>query len=601
MIWLLLAVEGILGGELSFIASVDKTRLSIDEQLTLTVSVSGKDVGAVSEPEPPSLDGFQVEGTSSSTSSQFQFINGKMSSSKTIDFIYYLRPIQTGELKIGSFKLKIKGESYHTDPLTVQVTKSAGGTARPPQTAAPQVPSGEPLGGKGDVFLLATYSPQKAYFGEQVTVTYLLCTRRDLINVGYGQFPSYTGFWAEEIYQAKALDFCPQVIEGKRYDVAKIREVALFPTTTGQLKIDPLELVCDVRVRTRDFFDSFWGRSKRLRTKSNPGEIEVIPLPEEGRPEGFDGVVGDFTLQSELDNRQVQAGHPVNLNITIQGRGNLRLITKPKLPSLEGFKRYEPEIEEKISKVDSRIGGSKTFKYVLIPQKEGEFRIDPLTLPYFDPQARCYRLARSQCLTLKVTPGEKEEAGAAYPISKEIKLLGKDIRYIKPNLAKLSPQGKELYKSSPYLILHILPFLAIFSSFVYRRHHLKVSQDIGYARQRRAKGLTQRRLKATKRFLKDGSGEEFYGTISKALTDYIGDKLNIEATGLTTDRLLDELRERGYSQEVRGKFSTCFHNCDLARFSPSGMSREGMKETLRLAQESILTLEKTTKQGGKIG
>ena len=207
--FLLIGLEMVRGGELTFIASVDKQRLSLNEQLTLTVTVSGKDVGSVAEPEPPSLEGFQVVGTNSSTSSQFQFINGRMSSSKTINFIYYLQPIKVGELKIGSFKLKVRGKTYHTDPITVKVTKSAGGAAKLPHPTAPQVPSGEVSTGRGSLFLSALYSPKEVYVGEQVTATYLLCTREDLANVQYGQLPSHTGFWSEDIYRAKALNFFP--------------------------------------------------------------------------------------------------------------------------------------------------------------------------------------------------------------------------------------------------------------------------------------------------------------------------------------------------------------------------------------------------------
>lgn len=598
---LIIGLKGVQGGELSFIASVDKTELTIDEQLTLTVTVSGKDVGSVSEPETPPLDGFQVVGTSSSTSSQFQFINGRMSSSKTIDFIYYLQPTQIGKIKIGSFKLKIKGKTYRTDPITVQVTKSAGGTAQVPQATTPLIPSGKISEGRGDVFLQATYYPQKVYVGEQVTVTYLLCTRKDLANVRYGQLPSNTGFWTEEIYQAKTLNFHPQVINGKRYDVAKIREVALFPTTAGQLKVDPLELVCDVQVRSGDFFDSFWGRSKRVRIKSDPGKVEILSLPEEGKPDGFAGAVGDFAIQSMVDKKQVAAGNPVNLTVIIQGSGNLKLMTAPQFPSLEEFKRYEPEVKEETSKTNSRVGGRKVFRYVLIPEKEGEYLIDPIVLPYFDPKAKCYRQARSQPISLKVIPGEKERAVAALPLSREVRLLGRDIRYIKPNLARLSDQGEDFYKSPLYILLHILPVLAIFTSFAYRRHRIRISQDVGYARQRRAKGLTRRKLKEARKLLKEGSLGEFYGAISKALTDYIGDKLNIEATGLTTDQLLDLLEERGYPPEVRERYLKCFNNGDLARFSPSGVSSGEMEETLRLAQEAILALEKATNQGGKNG
>ncbi len=596
----LVGLRGVQAGELSFSASVDRRQLSLGEQLTLTVSVSGKGVGSVSEPEAPSLAGFEVVGTNSSTSSQIQFINGRMSSSKTRDFIYYLQPTRVGELKIGSFRLKVKGKTYATDPIVIQVTPSAGGTAQVPQFATPQIPSGKVSGRRGDLLLLATYSPQRVYIGEQVTVTYLLCTRSDLRNVQLGQLPSNTGFWAEELYQAKTLNFHPQVINGRRYRVAKIREVALFPTTTGELKINPMELVCDVQLRSNDFFD-FWGRSKRIKIRSNPGEIRVNPLPELGKPATFAGAVGHFTVQAAIDKKQVAAGNPINLTVTIQGTGNLKLMPAPQLSSLEGFKRYEPEVEEKISKVNLQVGGRKTFNYVLIPEKSGRFQIDPLVLPYFDPQAKCYRQARSQPLALQVIPGEKEERVAAFPLSREVQLLGKDVRYIKSDLTKLPDQGRELYKSPLYILLHIFPLLAIFASFAYRRHYLRISQDVGYARKQRAKGLTQRRLKEAKRLLKEGLAGEFYGAIAKALTDYIGDKLNIEATGLTIDQLLDLLKERGYPLEVREKYLACYNNCDLARFSPSSISTGKMEETLKLAQEAILALERTTKQGRRNG
>ena len=589
-----------LGGqaeELSFSAAVDRQQLSLGDQLTLTVSVAGKGMGSISQPEAPPLDGFEVVGTNSSTSSQIQFINGRMSSSKTIDFIYYLQPTRVGELKIGSFKLKVKGKTYRTDPIAVQVTKPVGGGVPQP---TPQLPAGRVSGRRGDLFLLATYSPQRVYIGEQVTATYLLCTRRDLTNVQLGQSPSNTGFWAEELYQAKTLNFHPQVINGKRYNVAKIREVALFPTTTGKLKINPMELVCDVQLRSNDFFD-FWGRSKRMRIRSNPGEIRVSPLPKLGEPPGFAGAVGHFTVQAAIDKKEVAAGNPINLTVTIQGTGNLKLMSPPLLPSLDGFKRYEPEVEEKISKANLQLGGRKTFKYVLIPEKPGRFQIDPIVLPYFDPQAKCYRQASSQPLVLQVTPGEKEEKVAALPLSREVKLLGRDIRYIKPDLVELSDGGRELYRSPLYILLHIFPLLAIFASFAYRKHHLRISEDIGYARMRRAKGLTQRRLREAKGLLKEGLVGEFYGTIAKALTDYIGDRLNIEATGLTTDQLLDLLKERGYPSEVREKYLACYDNCDLARFSPSDISTEEMEETLKLAQEAILALEKTTKGGRRDG
>ena len=91
-------------------ARAEPTRLSVDEQVTLTVTVSG-DFLNIPNPDLSQLENFVI--VSSSTSTQVSIINGKMSSQKI--FVFRLQPLQEGTLIIGSISVDIDGQRYQTD------------------------------------------------------------------------------------------------------------------------------------------------------------------------------------------------------------------------------------------------------------------------------------------------------------------------------------------------------------------------------------------------------------------------------------------------------------------------------------------------------
>ena len=101
LIFGLLIVSLVSADDLALTASVDRTTVGLEDQLTLTISASGSGFESLPEPELPALDNFDVLGSHQSSSSQFSIVNGTVSSSKTIDFIYYLSPRQAGTWEVG--------------------------------------------------------------------------------------------------------------------------------------------------------------------------------------------------------------------------------------------------------------------------------------------------------------------------------------------------------------------------------------------------------------------------------------------------------------------------------------------------------------------
>lgn len=598
----LLISSAVQAEELTFFASVDRTRVGLDDYFTLTVSVSGTDVRGIGEPALPSLDTFEVVGRNSSTSSQFSFVNGRMTSSKTTDYIYTLRPTEVGTHTIGPAVLEFKGETYRTDPISVEVVEGSvtgwqGGqrATRPPSTrqyGAPVTPTDI-----GDALLVrAAISTRRAYVGEQITIAYSLASRAALVNVRYGQLPTYSGFWAEELFGAEELHFEEQVINDRRYDVAPLKRIALFPTAAGEFTLDPLEMLCDVHIRTGDSFWDIFGRTETFTIRSSPITVQVDPLPSEGVPPGFDGSVGRFAITATADRLEAKVGEAVNLEVKVSGRGNIKTLKVPELPPIIGLEEYEPEVEETSREVSGMLQGAKSYHYVLVPKREGSIEIAPLSFAYFDPEAGEYRVAATDPIALEVEPGElllssRSERGNG------VAMVGTDVRHIKPDLSYLARQNEDLYRNKAFIALQILPLVALALTIAYRRHQDRMSEDVGYARLRRAHRLAQRRLKEARSLIVAGGGVEFHRAICKALLGYVGDKLNRSASGLTTTQLVEELRARGAPQASVDRLVEILSECDYGRFAPSRPTRHEMEATIERAEETIVMMERGLGRG----
>jgi predicted ABC-type transport system involved in lysophospholipase L1 biosynthesis ATPase subunit len=70
---------------------------------------------------------------------------------------------------------------------------------------------------------------------------------------------------------------------------------------------------------------------KEVTLKSDDQEIEVRPLPTEGRPNGFTGAVGEFKFDSfEIPNTW-KTGEPQQITASLSGKGNFSLMNAPEL------------------------------------------------------------------------------------------------------------------------------------------------------------------------------------------------------------------------------------------------------------------------------
>ncbi len=589
------------GQDLLLRTYVDRTTLAVNQQFILTVEVAGADAQKVPIPQAPDLSQF-ADYLGTSSSQNIQIVNGQMSVTRSAQNYYRAR--KTGTFTIPALTLKYKGKTYTSDPITIKIVQ--GGP--PPTAGGGRANRGiTPEGSlKGNLFLRAEVDRRSVYPNQPVTLTYKIYTRVEITGYSISKLPNAVGFWTEEFKLPPQPPTSYKVLNGKRYLTAVIRKVALFPTNTGELKIEPMEVDCEVRLRSprrsRDMFDSFFNDNffgdmfgRRVRTKiySEPVTIHVKPLPEEGKPKDFSGLVGRFQMSAGLDKQNVAANEAITLKVRYSGIGNIRLLPEPKITFPPDIETYEPKVSQNIDRSGTVIRGSKTFEYVLIPRLAGEHRIQPIRFSYFDLKENRYRTLTSPEFVIRVSA----PAGGTLPMTtgltrEEVKLIGKDIRFIKLTSEEFFKIGHDFYRTVWFVLLLVLPLLAVGGAFAYQQRQAKMAENVAYARSRRANQLAKKRLSQARKLLKPETQKEFYAEVSRALVGFVADKLNLPPAGIISDEVAGRLRERGVDEEIVGEFLECLQECDFQRFAPASATPADMQQTYEKARKAIVDLEK---------
>jgi len=243
------------------------------------------------------------------------------------------------------------------------------------------------------------------------------------------------------------------------------------------------------------------------------------------------------------------------------------------------------------------VQGEKIFEKVIIPKKPGEFTIGPIEYSYFDPEEKKYIIKKIAPVTIAVSMSKEQPyAGSAAALpgmtKEEVRLLKKDIAYIKTLIPEFSPEKTYIYRNKIFMVFNVLPLLLLVYLYIYEAHRQRLRTDIGYARSRRAKNTASKRLKTAKNIMDKDGVKEFYSEMYRAVIEYVADKLNIPHPSITKDMLDRRLTEKGYSKENIEKLKGIFDICDMVRFASVRFNKEDMRKSLEEALEIITEMEK---------
>lgn len=584
-----------------FNGTVDKTTFGQFDRFQVYFTFDGSDVNGLSNFRPPAFSGFKIL-SGPNQSSSMQMISGKISGSMT--FSYILQPTAIGEFTIGSASVDYGGKTFNTQPIKVRV-----------ETGTPQQQK-ESTGGYSqeelgkNVFIIAETNKTRALLGEQITVTYKLYTKLNIASPQISKLPSYEGFWAEEVGPLQNINFEIGMHNGERFRVAKIKQVALFPSKTGSLSVTPFELNVPVIVKKKktgndvfdEFFnDSFFGKTETVEfpARSNTIKVTVDPLPPNA-PASFNGAVGDLNFKAEIDRKDVVTNESLTLRLTISGSGNLKLLKMPEPQLPTGFEKYEPKTVENINR-GAVISGQKIIDYLIVPRNSGEKEIPPIEFTFFNPSARKYITIISPAFKINVRQGSagNETASQGF-VREDIKLLSEDIRFIKTSDFNLEARQEITLIKPWFWISMILPLFGLIGAVVLKRRQDKLSGNVQLMRYQKAEKAARKRLKLAKVALDKSDTLNFYSELSLALFGYLEDKLGIQKSEFTLDGAAEKLSRRNVDVTLIDRVKRIAGKCEYARFAPEGetsaVASEFYDETVKIIVEVDSSLDARRKR-----
>jgi hypothetical protein len=587
--------------QLSLRASVDRTELSVNDQLVVTVELQGEGANTGIQPELPDVSEFLSFLGSGGTSQSVQIINGHMSVQKSITYFY--QAIKEGSLTFPPIKATFNSRAFESQPISLVITKAASQPAATPSTRSTQQPQVQAAGeGDDQLFIRAVISKRQVYQNEPVLVTYRIYTLVQVSGMGQPKMAPSPGFWVEDFDIGNTLKQHEEVYNGRKYVVADIKKSAYFPTSPGKKTIQSMVIPFDVRATARrrgnDIFDSFFddpffSRVVRKEVATRPVDIEVLPFPDEGKPADFTGLVGQFNMDVSVDKQSVKTNEAITLKVRYTGQGNVRTLPKPEIVLPADFEKYEPKVNENVNRQGDVISGSKSYEYVLIPRFPGQQRIPSVRLSYFDPQNRRYKTVTCPEILISVQKGDGKFFAAPAGLSKEeVRLIGQDIRFIKTNRPEFRRIGSAFYQSGTFILLCLLPLLGLVVALGYKRHLQKLSGDIAYARSRSANRMAMKRLARADKVLSEETQKEFYAEISRALIGFAADKLNLSEAGMIQSELQNRLQLKSVDLELVQSYLNLLQACDFQRFAPAAVRKEEMSQFFLQAKEAIIKLEK---------
>jgi len=567
-----------------FTAKVSKTKLGINERLRIQFSI---DKQGVDDFKPPNFTNFKiVAGPMQSTN--FQYINGKQSFEKT--FTYTIQPKSIGKFTISSATATFNGKTIHSNSIPITVTKAID---------KPKDPNDPDLVAKENIFLVAEVSNTNPYVGESISIVYKLymdTNKAAVNNESETKTPNYSGFWKQNIAIKKLVDK-KGMYNDREMTYYILRKDVLIPQQSGKLKISPMEIEISAIVAAgkprRNFFGDIVRGQKRVNLNLSTGTriINVKALPQENKPAIFDGAVGDFTFMVRNSKSLLKANESAQIQVKLSGKGNLKLISLPKIETPKGLEQYEPEHKDGIRTRLSGLSGYIQDTYTIVPQFRGKYKIPPLSFSYFNPKTKEYKTISSNPLIIDVPDGKipEEADNTVLPNIKKSVITDNDIRTIhtKTKLATIK-QKEAFFKSNLFYLLLLLPMLSIPIGIFLGNKKRERDGDIVGNKRKKANRLAKKYLSDAKKQL--GNKEPFYIALEKALHNFLKAKLQVETSEISKDKITKLLASKNVEVKTINKFIKVLDDCDFARYTPT--SNLQMEKEYQNATDIIVELDK---------
>ncbi len=586
-------------------AAVQSQRVFVGQQFLLQIQIRGSD-----QPDPVDIGPLEADfsvteaGGGSSNSTSVSIVNGKMAQQvrRGYNINYRLSARRAGTVQIPSLKVTANGQAARTQPISLSV--------QPPQE-------------NDDFKFRLSLSESRAYVGQALKLSAEWYIGREVQDFSFTMpllddrrfelrdLPSDAALRAQgtdDLLEFRLGDRNTiarkerGTLDGREYIVVRFEKL-LIPRTAGTIALPAATVTFSSprpgQSRGRSLFDDFFGGGvfsgafggrpvmETLAIPSNRPSVAVLELPSEGRPAGFNGWIGQFEIHAEAKPTAVAVGEPITLSLKIEGPG---IVAVSKLPSLDGQVALTRDfkVPREIGAGENR-GSAWHFTQTLRAKHHSVTEIPAVELPYFDPKADAYRIARSEPVPLRVeaarvVTADDAEGRGIEPRQLEVESTEQGIAHNYVDPAALIPMedgtASWLRALGPVplavavLLLPPVAYLGLLGMRL-RRHY-------GNAPRWRAGSALSHWKKSVQAIDIDTAGSEVAAAVLAALREYLGVRLigsRTAAAAWTSGDAEGKLRALAESGESNGRRSlgeqldalrSVFERCEAGRYAGGG-------------------------------
>lgn len=532
--------------------------------LEINVETSGSRPDEIQIPALPRE--LEILSSSDFSQARFSLPGGR---SRLVRREIVLRARAPGEYVIPPISARVRGARYQTRPLTLNVV------------AGPQPGTGTGVRGPDDEIIFnAELLVDTAYVGQRVTLRSDVMIS-DEARIRLRRAPEYlppdvSGFWTYDVPRSSAS--VTRTIGPRRYQVQTFARL-YYPLTPGEYTLPPARLTYEIR---RGF--TYSPQLEEL--VSDSLRLVVLPLPAEGRPDGFTGAVGRFEVRARIEPSEIPAGEAVALTVEVEGEGNIRALPPPELPEIPGVEVHPPTEDARAGALGGTLSGVKRFTWVLIAHEPGRFEFPPIEYAYFDPERGAYEVARSAPMELAVV-GD----AAPSPVS-DVAVRDRSIRTEPSGDARI-----RWVRSPVFAAVQFVPLLAILGVLLWRRRSSRPAVPSRHAlRRERDRALAGLRARAT--HPDDAWFRELAELIASTVRELV-DEPGLRASASRT--MAEAIAARGVDPGVASGIAALLDRLERARFAPEPPGPDTCAEMVETAARLLDTLERQTRRGGRRG
>jgi hypothetical protein len=497
-------------------ASLSSESMSLGEAVQLQIACTG----TTRAPQPPAInvEGLDIRYVGPSTQMQYSLINGQMTATQSVTHVYQVMPTRAGNFTIPAVEVEVEGQRFRTAPLRLAVAAAA---------PAPQGGAAPPL---DRIAFAEIVLPKKtAYVGEALPTELRLYVDaripRQLDQMPQIQGEGFTKTKLQEPRQEVARR------DGREYLVYVFR-TAIVPSKAGKIPIGPVEFNFIAQIprpqRSRQdpfsglldgfFGDRMFAQNERRSARAEAVELDVKPLPVQGRPEDFSGAVGEYQFTAGGSPAEVKVGDPITMRLHVTGRGSFDRVAAPVMTDTTGWRSYPAAAGTFNPADDLATAGTKTFEMAVIPEQP-HTTMPEFQFSYFDPAAEKYVTLKSAPIPLRVTgaapppPPPVPQAAASAPKPDEKKPAAPaptDIHGLRYELGPVRESFEPLYARRSFLLAQLVP-LALVLGLLGRRLFHRSEDARALAALRREKGELASRLRS------ESSHSSFYDAAARAI------------------------------------------------------------------------------------